>query len=56
MASALRIAIANKAGEYSGQLAKDLQIGRHFMHECVTVEMRQTSACKLPGLMSNYLQ
>ena len=33
LASALRIATANKAGEYSGQLAKELHRGLHFMHE-----------------------
>ena len=37
LATALRIATANKAGEYSGQLAQGLHRGLHFMQECFTV-------------------
>ena len=37
MASALRIATANKAGEYSGQLAQDLHRGLHFMQDGFTI-------------------
>ena len=35
------IATANRAGEYSGQLAKDMHRGLHFMHECFTIAVHE---------------